>query len=176
MTLNRRPISPPDTSAEMLELIAKVTASISDRMDGQDHAIEEIRLLGREANAQIIDRMPHTVQDMDGMRRKVSESARAASNAQQVAEGAEYRIGQLRQQFEEAEGEAWRYRQAYGKERHKLKIWICGTLALLPFFAILVAIILPPLLGHYPATCGAMGGTWHVENGRAYCYFVKLAD
>jgi len=171
-----RPALHSNDSAEMLELIAKVTANISDRMNAQDHAIEEIRLLGREANAQIIDRMPHTVQDMDGMRRKVSESVRAAHHAQQVAEGAEHRTGQFRQQLEEAEGEAWRYRVAYGKERDKIKIWICITLAFLPFFAVIVAIILPPLLGHYHATCGAMGGTWHIENRQAYCYFVRLAD
>jgi len=61
--MNRR-ATHADNSAEMLELIAKVTAGISNRMDRQDEAIEEIRPLGRETKAQIIDRMPRPIETM----------------------------------------------------------------------------------------------------------------
>jgi len=166
----------PDNSAEMLELIAKVTASISDRMNAQDHAIEEIRLLGREANAQIIDRMPHTVQDMDGMRRKVSESTMAAAHAEQASKTAEYHAGQIQQRFQKARAESEEYRMSYLKERHRLKMVACLALVAVPLLAVLMAIELPTFFGHNLVTCGVMEGTWHIENGRAYCYFVKLAD
>ena len=64
----------PDNSAEMLELIAKVTASISDRMDGQDEAIEEIRSLGREAKTQILDWMPQAMESMKAEEREQVEA------------------------------------------------------------------------------------------------------
>ena len=71
--MNRR-AAHPDNSAEMLELIAKVTASISDRMDVQDEAIEEVRSLARAAKAQIFDRMPRAIESMQAEEREQVEA------------------------------------------------------------------------------------------------------
>ena len=132
--MNRRTAHPED-SAEMLELIAKVTASIADRMDGQDEAIEEIRSLGREAKAQIIDRMPRAIETMQAEER------------------------------EQVEAE-------HHRDRRK---WRWGVFTSCPIIVLLLALILPTLLARHPLTCETMAGTWHVEDGRAFCFFWKIA-
>jgi len=132
--VNRRALHP-DNSAEMLELIAKVTASISDRMDGQGEAIEEIRSLGRSVS-QIIDKMPGTVEDIKAEER------------------------------EQVEAE-------HHRDRRKWRAWRWGVFASGPIIVLLLALILPTLLARHPLTCETMAGTWHVEDGRAFCFFQK---
>ena len=68
-----RPAPHPDTSAEMLELIAKVTARISDRIDAQDQTLEEIRGLGR-STSQILDQIPGTIDDVKAQEREQVEA------------------------------------------------------------------------------------------------------
>jgi len=131
--MNRR-AAHPDDSAEMLELIAKVTASI-----GQDEAIEEIRSLGREAKAQIIDRMPRAIESMQAEER------------------------------EQVEAE-------YHRDRRKWRAWRWGVFTSGPIIVLLLALILPTLLARHPLTCETMAGTWHVEDGKAYCFFWKIAS
>ena len=138
MTVNRRPASPPDTSAEMLELIAKVTASISDRIDAQDKTLEDIRRIGQDANVQILDYLPRVIESM------------------QVEER------------EQVEAE-------YHRDRRKWRAWRWGVFTSGPVIVLLLALILPTLLARHPLTCEAMAGTWHVEDGQAYCFFRRGA-
>jgi len=135
--MNRR-AAYPDNSAEMLELIAKVTASISDRMDGQDHAIEEIRSLGREAKTQVLDWMPRAMESMKTEEREQVEAK-------------------------------------HRHERRNWRAWRLGGLTSGPIIVLLLALILPTLLARHPLTCETMAGTWHVEDGRAFCFFQKRA-
>ena len=132
--MNRR-AAHPDNSAEMLELIAKVTASISDRMDMQDEAIEEVRSLAHAAKAQIFDRMPRAIESMQAEER------------------------------EQVEAE-------YHRDRRK---WRWGVCTSGPIILLLLALILPTLFARHPLTCETMAGTWHVEDGTAYCFFRKIA-
>jgi len=69
-----RPALHSDNSAEMLELIAKVTASISDRMDGQDKTLEDIRRIGQDANVQILDYLPRVIESMQVEEREQVEA------------------------------------------------------------------------------------------------------
>ena len=135
MTVNRRPAPPPDTSAEMLELIAKVTASISDRMDGQDKTLEDIR---QDANVQILDYLPRVIENMQTEER------------------------------EQVEAE-------YHRDRRKWRAWRWGVFTSGPIIVLLLALILPTLLARHPLTCETMAGTWHVEDGQAYCFFRRDA-
>jgi len=138
MTVNRRLAPPPDTSAEMLELIAKVTASISDRIDAQDKTLEDIRRIGQDANVQILDYLPRVIESM------------------QVEER------------EQVEAE-------YHRDRRKWRAWRWGVFTSGPVIVLLLALILPTLFARHPLTCETMAGTWHIENGQAYCFFRRDA-
>lgn len=130
-----RPALHSNESAEMLELIAKVTASISDRMDGQVEAIEEIRSLGRSAS-QFIDKMPGTIESIEAEERERVEAE-------------------------------------YHHDRRRWRAWRWGVLTSGPIIVLLLALILPTLFARHPLTCETMAGTWHVEDGKAYCFFRK---
>lgn len=134
--MNRRALHS-DDSDEMLELIAKVTASISDRMDGQSEAIEEIRSLGRSVS-QIIDKMPGMVEDIKAEERELVEAE-------------------------------------HHRDRRKWRAWRWGVFTSGPIIVLLLALILPTLLARHPLTCETMAGTWHIEDGKAYCFFWKIA-
>jgi len=133
-----RPALHSDNSAEMLELIAKVTASISDRMDGQDKTLEDIRRIGQDANVQILDYLPRVIESM------------------QVEER------------EQVEAE-------YHRDRRKWRAWRWGVFTFGPVIVLLLALILPTLFARHPLTCETMAGTWHVEDGQAYCFFRRDA-
>ena len=140
MTFNHRPAlsTDPDTSTEMLELIAKVTASLSDRIDAQGKTLEEIRHLGR-STAQIIDQIPGTIDDV-----KAEERDRLDAE--------------------------------HHRDRCKWRIWRRSAFFAVPIIVLLLVLILPTLLARHPLTCETMAGTWHVEDGMAYCFFRKDAS
>lgn len=166
-----------DNSAEMLELIARVTASIAERMDAQEHALEEIRLLGHKANVQIVERVPHTLEDMKVMERELAAAHRASAVAGQEINMVNAGMELLRSQLRKTQLVLSDTDASYSHDRSVWRAWRRSAFFAIPIMVVLLALILPTFLTRHPLSCEAIGGSWQDQtNGYAACYFLSRSD
>lgn len=159
----------PDTeTAEMLALIAKVTASIAERMDGQDRALDDLRRLTTRANTQIADRVPHTLKDVEALRRELND-----------AKGALYRLQRSEDECE-AENENTKQtlratQRQLSDTTEKLQRWQKVTKIAAPVALVIAVTVLPTLLSLHPLTCKAMLATATTDRDDTgwYCFFYR---
>jgi len=162
-------------TAEMLELIGKVTASLSDRMDAQGKALEDIGQRVDAGNDIIRDRLPPMPARIETLKKDFKGVHDTLIQAQDSLSDAEHRAKDAWQRVETKTTELRDLRQDRDTARASLRTWKRATLFAVPVIVLMLALILPTLLARHPLGCKAILGTWHVEDGKAYCFFRKTA-
>ena len=164
-------------TAEMLELIGKVTASLSDRMDEHGKTLEDIRSLARKADRRTPARpspkdreaLESVTFDLRMARNSIDHLKRNLTLAENQAKSAETRARNWDAQCRSLEQEL-EDRRAFWRRWKRLILPVV--------FAVLIGLILPTFLARSSLGCTAMRGTWGIypDSGNSYCYFLGKSN
>ena len=160
-------------TAEMLELIGKVTASLSDRMDEHGKALEDMGERVEESHALIRERMPETPARIAAFRKELKGVHESLIIAQDSLGDAEHRARDAWERVEAKRTENRELQDALDETDKARRTWKRAVLLAVPVAVLLAGLLLPTLLGRHPLSCKAMLGTWHIEREKAFCFFVR---